>query len=36
MPSSAWRGFMREGEVDAALSRIQNDLFDLGADLVDA
>ena len=25
-----------EGEVDAALARIQNDLFDLGADLVDA
>ncbi len=35
MPRSAWRGCTHSGEValDAALSRIQNDLFDVGADL---
>ena len=34
--ASAWRGFTRRAshpELDAMLGRIQNDLFDLGADL---
>ena len=35
MPRSAWRGCIRrrDAELDAMLARIQNDLFDLGADL---
>ena len=33
MPRSAWRASIRAGEADAMLARIQNDLFDLGADL---
>ena len=33
MPPSASPGWIREGEMDAMLARIQNDLFDLGADL---
>ena len=33
MPRSAWRGSTPMREADAMLARIQNDLFDLGADL---
>ena len=35
MPRSAWRGCIpaHDAELDAALARIQNDLFDVGADL---
>ena len=36
MPASAWRASIRQRthpEIDAMLGRIQNDLFDLGADL---
>ena len=35
MPPSAWRACIADAfpELDAMLARIQNDLFDLGADL---
>ena len=33
MRSLDWRGCTPKGEADAMLARIQNDLFDLGADL---
>ncbi len=33
MPRSAWPGCILSGPEDIVLARIQNDLFDLGADL---